>query len=92
MEVDGDSQDRDTPPDGWSEEYPNPGYSQRQVAALEREVRDLTAEIEQKEAQLQEVIHRYEQLLEEKNRTLAKQDSGTDSELPLSPLRHLLGR
>lgn len=88
--VDGDSQDRNTPPDGWTEEDSHPGYSQRQVAALERDVRDLTAELERKDEQLQAVINRYERLLAERNRTLTEQDSGTDSETPLSSLRGFL--
>jgi hypothetical protein len=84
------TQDRNTPPDSRAEEDSHPGDSQRQVAALEREVRDLTAELERKDEQLQAVIHRYERLLAERNRTLTEQESGTDSETPLSSLRSLL--
>jgi len=89
--VDGDR--TKAPPDGWTAEYRHPGYSPRQVAALQREVRNLTAELERKDEQLQEVVCQYERLLEERNRMLAAQNTDdSETTTPFSALRRLLDR
>jgi len=92
--IDGEPGSRTDAPDGWTAEYRHPGYSPRQVASLQREVRDLTAQLERKDEQLQDIVSQYERLLEERNLALAEQEQGTGSGMPtpLDSIRRIFDR